>query len=48
MGVPGVKAALDKIGLRGGEPRSPLQPLGEFQRAELQELLVAAELSPKG
>ena len=27
MGVPGVKAALDLIGLRGGEPRLPLLPL---------------------
>jgi len=47
MGVPGVKAALDAIGLRGGEPRAPLQPLDVPLGGELRELLVAAGLSPK-
>lgn len=47
MGVPGVKAALDTIGFRGGEPRPPLQPLEATLRGELRELLVAAELSPR-
>ena len=48
MGVPGVKAALEAIGLRGGEPRLPLQPLDLAMRGELQELMVAAGLSPRG
>jgi 4-hydroxy-2-oxoglutarate aldolase len=48
MGVPGVKAALDAVGLRGGEPRPPLQSLDALLRGELQELLAAAGLSPKG
>jgi len=48
MGVPGVKTALDVIGLRGGEPRAPLQPLDVPLGGELRELLVAAGLSPKG
>jgi 4-hydroxy-2-oxoglutarate aldolase len=48
MGVPGVKAALDAVGLHGGEPRSPLQPLDLTLRGELQQLLVDAGLSPTG
>jgi dihydrodipicolinate synthase/N-acetylneuraminate lyase len=48
MGVPGVKAALDAVGLRGGEPRSPLPPLDTLLRGELQQLLAAAGLSTKG
>jgi len=43
MGVPGVKAALDRVGLAGGAPRSPLRPLGAPARALLEELLRAAE-----
>ena len=39
LGVAGVKAALDAIGLQGGAPRSPLQPLGEAGRARVAELL---------
>lgn len=45
MGVAGVKAALDKIGLRGGAVRSPLQPLGSAETAEVAQLLRAAEQS---
>jgi 4-hydroxy-2-oxoglutarate aldolase len=48
MGVPGVKAALEAIGLRGGEPRLPLQPLDVALRGELRELLVSAGLSAGG
>jgi dihydrodipicolinate synthase/N-acetylneuraminate lyase len=29
MGVSGVKAALDLLGLKGGVPRPPLLPLAE-------------------
>jgi 4-hydroxy-2-oxoglutarate aldolase len=46
MGVAGVKAALDAVGLGGGAPRPPLRPLAEPARSQLRELLGAAELSP--
>ena len=46
MGVPGVKAALDRIGLAGGVPRPPLRPLGATERIVLEELFRAAELAP--
>jgi len=45
LGVPGVKAALDHVGLAGGPPRAPLQPLGDAERDRVAELLAAAELS---
>ena len=48
MGVPGVKAALDVMGLRGGEPRLPLLPLESTLRGELLQLLAAAGLSRGG
>lgn len=46
MGVPGVKAALDRVGLAGGAPRPPLRPLGPPAHASLEELLRAAGLAP--
>ena len=46
MGVAGVKAALDRVGLVGGVPRSPLRPLEPPARAMLEALLRAAELAP--
>jgi 4-hydroxy-2-oxoglutarate aldolase len=42
--VPGLKAAMDMLGYQGGYPRSPLLPLGENQRAELEKILREAEL----
>jgi 4-hydroxy-2-oxoglutarate aldolase len=45
MGVPGVKAALDAVGLAGGTPRPPLKPLAACAMTQLSELLDAAELS---
>jgi 4-hydroxy-2-oxoglutarate aldolase len=45
LGVPGVKAALDRIGLRGGPVRSPLLPLAGEDVARIAELLRQAELS---
>lgn len=39
MGVAGVKAAMDAVGLRGGAVRSPLQPLPAADRAQVQALL---------
>lgn len=43
LGVAGIKAALDLVGLDGGAPRMPLQPLGAEARREIAELLRAAE-----
>jgi 4-hydroxy-2-oxoglutarate aldolase len=38
-GIPGLKAALEVIGLYGGDPRPPLMPLGEANREELRKIL---------
>ena len=46
MGVAGVKAAMDSVGLAGGSPRSPLRPLAAPARATLADLLRAAALAP--
>jgi 4-hydroxy-2-oxoglutarate aldolase len=46
MGVAGVKAALERVGLVGGPTRSPLRPLGAPAKALLEELLRAAEPAP--
>ena len=40
IGVPGVKVALDLLGYRGGDPRSPILPLAEKGRAKAREILV--------
>jgi 4-hydroxy-2-oxoglutarate aldolase len=49
-GVPGLKAALDVLGLRGGTPRPPLRPVPatvvESLRAQLIELGVIPEAQP--
>jgi 4-hydroxy-2-oxoglutarate aldolase len=45
LGVAGVKAALDAVGLRGGPLRSPLQALGPTERAEIAGLIRSAELA---
>jgi 4-hydroxy-2-oxoglutarate aldolase len=42
LGVPGVKAALDEMGLHGGAPRAPLKPLREKERPKVREALRAA------
>jgi 4-hydroxy-2-oxoglutarate aldolase len=42
MGVPGVKAGLDRIGMRGGPPRPPLRPLAAAQLDEVDAVLRAA------
>ncbi|HEU0052934.1 MAG TPA: dihydrodipicolinate synthase family protein, partial [Longimicrobium sp.] len=44
MGVPGVKAALDELGLHGGAPRPPVKPLGEKDLLRVREALEAAGL----
>ena len=42
FGVPGIKAALDFLGLAGGPPRSPLQALGPAERAMVEDAMKAA------
>lgn len=44
LGVPGVKAALDMLGLVGGAPRSPLPALRERERRQVGEALHRADL----
>lgn len=44
LGVAGVKFALDRIGLHGGDPRPPLQPLGPEARARVDGALTRAGL----
>jgi len=44
MGVPGVKAALDLLGLRGGDPRAPLSKASESKVEEIREILATAGL----
>jgi 4-hydroxy-2-oxoglutarate aldolase len=45
MGVAGVKAAMDRVGLIGGPVRSPLLPLDGEQAALVAEVLRSAELA---
>lgn len=45
LGVAGVKAALDRVGLAGGPVRPPLQPLGTAEAERVDALLRAAELA---
>ena len=47
MGVPGVKAALDMLGLHGGPPREPLAPVSESRMDEIRGILEAADLLHK-
>ena len=44
LGVPGVKAGLDLLDLRGGDPRPPLRPLPEKEREEVRKALEGAGL----
>ena len=39
FGVSGLKAAMDRLGYQGGLPRSPLLPLPELKKQELQIIL---------
>jgi len=41
LGVPGVKAAMEAVGLVGGPVRLPLQSLNAEQRKVVQDLMVA-------
>ena len=38
-GIPGLKYALDRLGYYGGPPRSPLLPLGDAAKAEIDAML---------
>ena len=44
MGAPGIKVALDMLGLRGGDPRPPLAPLAEARAEEVRKILDDAGL----
>jgi len=44
FGVPGVKAGLDMLGYRGGDPRRPLRPLPDQDRETVHKVLRAAGL----
>ena len=44
LGVPGVKAAMDLVGLPGGPVRPPLLPLDARQRSRVADLLAGAGL----
>jgi len=44
MGAPGVKFAMDEIGMHGGPTRAPLKPLREKDRARVREALQQAGL----
>jgi 4-hydroxy-2-oxoglutarate aldolase len=39
LGVPGVKSALDRVGISGGAPRSPLLPLDEHEVMQVGGML---------
>ena len=42
--IGGLKAAMDMLGYFGGEPRSPLQPMTEKERGEIEDILLQAGL----
>ena len=46
-GIPGLKAAMDMIGLYGGDPRPPLMPLAEANHEELRKILAKTGFLPK-
>jgi 4-hydroxy-2-oxoglutarate aldolase len=46
LGIPGIKAALEAMGMHGGAPRPPLQPLRNRDRGRLSDALAAAGILP--
>jgi 4-hydroxy-2-oxoglutarate aldolase len=46
-GIPGLKAAMEMIGLYGGDPRPPLLPLKEADREELRKVLTRTGFFPR-
>jgi 4-hydroxy-2-oxoglutarate aldolase len=47
-GVPGLKAAMDMVGYRGGLPRRPLLPAEDGDREAIRSILAAAGLPARG
>jgi 4-hydroxy-2-oxoglutarate aldolase len=45
LGPPGIKVAMDLVGLSGGLPRGPLRPLGTAERERIATLLGTAGLA---
>ncbi|MBW2000074.1 MAG: dihydrodipicolinate synthase family protein, partial [Deltaproteobacteria bacterium] len=43
-GIPGLKSALDMVGYFGGDPRLPLLPSTEEEKADIREILKRARL----
>jgi 4-hydroxy-2-oxoglutarate aldolase len=48
FGIPGLKAALDYVGLKGGPPRPPLQPLGVESVRKVKAILDEAGIGRVG
>jgi 4-hydroxy-2-oxoglutarate aldolase len=46
MGIPGIKAALDALGMHGGAPRPPIQPLRNRDAGRMTDALAAAGILP--
>jgi len=42
FGIPGLKVAMEAVGLRGGVPRLPMQPLSEKDADEVRRIVRAA------
>jgi 4-hydroxy-2-oxoglutarate aldolase len=45
-GIPGLKAAMDMVGLYGGDPRPPLLPIGDKEREALRKILQQTGFCP--
>jgi 4-hydroxy-2-oxoglutarate aldolase len=45
-GIPGLKVALEHVGLKGGRPRPPLQPLGDDDANKVRTILDGAGIGP--
>lgn len=48
LGVPGIKAAVDAVGLTGGPVRSPLEDVSSADRARIADMLRGAGLAAAG
>jgi len=46
-GIGGMKAAMDMLGYFGGDPRLPLLPTSDTDKAEIRAILAAADLLPE-
>jgi 4-hydroxy-2-oxoglutarate aldolase len=44
FGIPGLKVALDHVGMRGGDPRPPMMPLNDKDATEVRRVLDAAQI----